>query len=115
MGHNERDMLKDNWSRAFYRNIMKWDRVCHVLRFLYFSDNKNEPDKTDENYDWLWKKRAVFDKLSNSYAKYYSLTKHVAVDENIVPFRGRVIFKQYIPKKHQWFGIKLYKLCDSKG
>jgi hypothetical protein len=24
------------------------------------------------------------------------------------------MFEQYIPKKHKRFGIKLYKLCDSK-
>ena len=30
-------------------------------------------------------------------------------------FKGRVIFKQYIPKKRKRFGIKLYKLCDSNG
>jgi hypothetical protein len=59
--------------------------------------------------------RAVFDKLGNSYAKYYSLTKHSAVDEIIVLFKGRVIFKWCIPKKYKWFGIKPYKLCDSKG
>ena len=70
---------------------------------------------TDENYDRLWKMRAIFDKPSDSYAKYYSLTKHSAVDEIIVLFKGRVIFKQYVPKKHKWFGIKIYKLCDSKG
>ena len=59
--------------------------------------------------------RAVFDRLNNSYAKYYSLTEHLAVDEIIVLFKGRVIFKQYIPKKYKWFGIKSYLLCDSKG
>jgi hypothetical protein len=31
-----------------------------------------------------------------------------------VLFKGRAIFKQYIPKKHKWFGIKFYKLYDSK-
>jgi len=36
----------------------------------YFSDNKNKPDKTDEE----WKMRATFDKFNNSYAKYYSPT-----------------------------------------
>jgi len=59
--------------------------------------------------------RAIFDKLNNSYAKYYSPTKHSAVDEIIVLFKDRVIFKQYIPKIYKWFGIKPYKLCDSKG
>jgi len=30
----------------------------------------------------------------------------------IVLFKGRVIFRQYIPKKHKHFDIKIYKLCD---
>ena len=53
--------------------------------------------------------------VANSYAKYYGPTKHFAVIEIIVSFKGRVIFKQYIPKKHKKFGIKHYKLCDSRG
>jgi hypothetical protein len=32
-----------------------------------------------------------------------------------VLFKGRVVFKQYVPKNHKCFGIKIYKLCDSKG
>jgi len=39
---------------------------------------------------------AVFDKLSDLYGKYYSPTKHLAVDEIIVHFEGRVIFRHYI-------------------
>jgi len=58
--------------------------------------------------------KAIFDKFNNSYAKYYSLTEHLAADI-IVLFKGRVTFKQYIPKEHKQFGIKLNKLCDSKG
>ena len=62
-----------------------------------------------------WKMGAVFDKLNDSYAKHYSLTEHLAADEIIVLCKGTVIVKQYIPKKHKWFGIKLYRLFDSKG
>ena len=58
--------------------------------------------------------RALFDMLSYSNDKYYSLTDHLAVVEIILLFKGRVIFKQYLPKKHKRFGIKLYKLYDSK-
>ena len=118
MRHDQRDMLKDYWSTldqyfvVLYSNT-ETDRLYHVLRFLHFIDNKNEHDKTDKN-SIDWKIRAVFDKLSDSYAKYYSLTDHLAVDEIIVLFTGRVNFKQYIPKKHKQFGIKFYKLCDSK-
>ena len=37
------------------------------------------------------------------------------MDEVIVKLKGRVIFKQYIPKKRKHFGIKVYKLCDSSS
>jgi hypothetical protein len=37
------------------------------------------------------------------------------VDEIIVLFNGTVVFKQYIPKKHKRFGIKILKLCDCTG
>jgi len=32
-----------------------------------------------------------------------------------VLFKGGVIFKPYIQKKHKHFGVKLYKLCGFKG
>jgi hypothetical protein len=52
------------------------------------------------------------DQLNNSYAKFYSSFEHLAVDEVTVPFKGRVVLKQYIPKKHKCFGMKIQKLCD---
>jgi hypothetical protein len=100
MGHDQKDRLKDYWSTleqffmAFYGNTMKRGRFLHILRFPHFSDNRNEPDKTDENYDRLWKMRTIFDKLNDAYAKYYSPPEHLAIDEIIVMFKGRVVFKQ---------------------
>jgi hypothetical protein len=48
----------------------------------------------------------VFDELIDSYAKYYSPIEHATIDEIVVLFEGRVIFKQYIPKKHERLGSK---------
>jgi hypothetical protein len=65
MGHKHRDMLNDYWSTleqfymAFYRNIFSWDGFYLILRFLHFSDNKIECDKTNDNYYWLWKVRII--------------------------------------------------------
>jgi hypothetical protein len=39
----------------------------------------------------------------------------LAIDEVIVKFKERLLFKQYIPKKRKCFGIKKFKLCDSTG
>jgi len=40
--------------------------------------------------------RTVFDKLIDSYTKYCSLPEHLAVDEIIVVFKGRVLFKHSV-------------------
>jgi hypothetical protein len=56
MGHEQKDRPKAYWSTAVHR-----------LRFLDFIDNKSRPGKTEGR---LWKMRTIFDKLSDSYAKY---------------------------------------------
>ena len=72
------------------------------------------PDEGEE-YDRLWKLRTVFDKMNEAYAKLYNPSEHLAVDDVIVKFKRRVIFRQYIPKKRKSFSIKIYKLCDESG
>ena len=117
MGHELEDTLHDYWSRLrqlhnpFYGETMTQDRCLHILHFLHFANNSQRPDKGKE-YDRLWKLRTVFDKLNEAYAKFCNPSDHLAVDVVIVKFKGRVIFRQYIPKKIKHFGIKIYKLCD---
>jgi len=72
------------------------------------------PDQSEE-YDRLWKLRAIFDTLSDNYAKFYNPSENLAVDKVIVKYSGRVNFRQYIPKKRKRFCIKIYKLCDEAG
>jgi hypothetical protein len=68
----------------------------------------------EENYDG----RKIYDisKIPNSaFAKFYNFWENVATDKVIVMLKWTVIFRQYIPRKHLRFGIKLYKLCDMSG
>ena len=75
MGHCRRDELTKYWSRAynyhttFYGNCMKRDRFLHILRYLHFTDNENEPDMTDKNSDRLWKIRNLFEILNEKEKK----------------------------------------------
>jgi hypothetical protein len=39
----------------------------------------------------------------------------MAVDEVIMKQKGRMAFRQYIPKTIKKFRVNLYKLCDSTG
>ena len=49
------------------------------------------------------------------FSKFYNPSENLAIDEVIVPCKGRVIFKQYTPKKRKRFGTKMFKFCDSTG
>jgi hypothetical protein len=117
MGHTVVDLLKDYWSTTeqfympYYSHTMKRDRFLYILFFLHFTDNKQR----DKNDDRLWKLRSLSDIPNDSYARFYNPSEHLAVDEVVALFKGRVIFGQYIPKKHKRFGIKIYKLYDSTG
>jgi len=61
MGHGIIDKLTDYWSTLdqlytpFYGTMMKRDGYLHIVRYLHFTNNRNEPDKTDEKFDRLWK------------------------------------------------------------
>jgi hypothetical protein len=41
--------------------------------------------------------------------------KEIVIDESMVPWRGRLLFCQYIPGKSHKYGVKLYKLCLPGG
>ena len=93
---------------------MTQERFVHILHFLHFADNSQRPNEGEE-YDQLWKLTTIFDTVNEVYTKFYNPLEYLAVDELIVKFKGRVIFRQYIPKKRKRFGIKIYKLCDESG
>jgi len=57
----------------------------------------------------------LFEIIRTNFSKFYNPSEHLLVDEVIVKFKRRVLFKQYIPKKRKRFGIKMFKLCDSTG
>jgi len=57
----------------------------------------------------------LFEIQRMNFSEIYNPSEHLAVDEVIVKFKGRVVFKQYILKKRNRFCIKMFKLCDCTG
>jgi len=88
--------------------------LSHILHFLHFANNSQRPDQ-GKKYDQLWTLRTFFDTLNKAYAKFYNPLEHLAADNVILKFNGRVIFRQYIPMKRKCSSIKIYKLCDESG
>jgi len=70
-------------------------RYYHILRVLHFTDNnRNGVDRTD---DRLWKTQDLFETIRRNFSKFYNPSEYLAVDKVIVKFKGRIVFKQYIP------------------
>jgi hypothetical protein len=73
----------------------------HILRFLHFCYNINQPDKTNKNYDRLWKIRSLFDILNDTYAKSYNSSQHLTVDEIAVQSKAELFSSNTFPRnKH---------------
>lgn len=46
-----------------------------------------------------------------NFQKCYILEENVCIDESMVPFFGRLSFRQYLKNKTHKYGIKIFKLC----
>lgn len=116
MGLVQMPSLKDYWSlkimykNSVAKNIMSRNRFELILRFWHFSDNEQAPEN-----DRIFKVRNLILKIVNNFQNAMEPEEMMAVDETMVPFRGRLKFKQYIPGKAHKYGIKLFKLCGANG
>jgi len=57
----------------------------------------------------------LLDHLFEHFQVAYTPESNISVDESLLLWKGRLIFKQYIPLKRARFGIKLYFLCESSS
>lgn len=96
--------------QTFPATVMSRNRFELLLQYLHFSDNLS----VDRN-DRIAKIRPLIDALNATFQKYYSPKEDVCVDESQVPFRGRIIFRQYNKSKRHKYGMKLFKLCTVPG
>ena len=67
--------------------MMKWDRYLHILSYLQFIDNRNEPDRSDENFDRLWKIQNVFEIVSGTFSRFTTLPKIWHLTKLLFPSR----------------------------
>lgn len=81
IGHDVGDKLTDYLATMdqlythFYSTMIKWDRYLHILSYLQFTDNRNELDRTDENFDRLWNIRNVFEIVNGTFSRFTTLPK----------------------------------------
>lgn len=93
------------------QNTMSRDRFELLLKFFHFSNNQ----EAHADQDRLFKLRPLLDLLRTRFKSVYVPGSVISVDETMVPWKGRLLFKQYIPGKAHKYGVKIYKLAATNG
>ena len=116
MGLNRRGTISSYWSRdpiyatTVTDGTMSRNRFEILLKFIHFADN----NQIQEN-DRLGKIQPLVELLQKKFQQVFCPGEHIVADETLVPWRSRLVCKQYIPNKAHKYGIKLFKLCSAEG
>ncbi|KAL4499088.1 hypothetical protein ABPG72_016990 [Tetrahymena utriculariae] len=82
-----------------------------LTRYLHLSDNQNKMVHVDDHAKF----KQFQSILNRNYQQFYIPSNYLAIDEGIIPFKGKTKFKVYCPQKPVKFGIKEYLFCDYSG
>ena len=93
------------------QNTMSRDQFELLLKFFHFSNNQ----EVHADQDRLFKLRPLLDLLRARFKSIYIPGSVISIDETMVPWKGRLLFKQYIPGKAHKYGVKIYKLAATNG
>ena len=83
-------------------------------KVLQFADNSNY-DATYPGRDKLFKVRDIVEFLVYCFKTVYIASAKISKDKQLLLYKRRLSFKQYIPSKRPRFGIKLVSLCEDSG
>lgn len=101
---------KGVYNMALPRTIMSRNRFQALLSMLHFENNV-----TSSQSNRLRKIEKLIDHLQTNFKALFYPGEDFVIDETLVPWRGRLVFRQYIPNKTHRYGVKLFKLCSTDG
>ena len=107
--------LSSLWSnvegRPIFTATMSRNRFKDILSYMRFDnrETRSERKATDKvaAFSDVWQMFQV------QLPKMYIPGPNLCVDEQLVAYRGRCPFRQYIPSKPSKYGLKIWWLCDS--
>ncbi|VDI03632.1 Hypothetical predicted protein [Mytilus galloprovincialis] len=73
------------------------------------ADGEQAPQPGDPNYSKLYKIESLNEYVHRFYGKPVYPKRQLSVDEVMVPWKGQLSFKQYMPAKPTKWGIKMWR------
>ena len=77
------------------QRVFSLKRYSKLSEYLHVSDRELERNRGDPNYDMLGKVRWLYDHLLQKFAEFKHPEKCQVLDEQIMPFSGRILYIQY--------------------
>ena len=93
---------------------MSINRFEKIRQFFHCNNNENCLPTTHAEYDKLYKVRPVINLVLRKCKNIPQEEVH-SIDEQILPTKGRTSSKQYLPKKPNKWGIKVWARCGISG
>ena len=118
MGIFSAPSYRDYWSPLTrwpcIADIMAVNRYEKLMQFFHSCENQNQLSPGDPGYDPLFKVRKLFDAVREK-CRAEIQTEFQCIDEQIIPFKGRHVNKQYLPAKPHPWGFKMVTRGSSSG
>ena len=117
-------MLRDNgtpatilWSKTEGNPLIM--ACCSRDRFLKLSDHLRFDDKETRSQrrekDAFAPLRDLWEDFDGNLSREYVPGPTLTVEEQLMPWRGRCAFLQYLPSKPDKYGIRIFWICDSEN
>ncbi|XP_071051388.1 piggyBac transposable element-derived protein 4-like [Onthophagus taurus] len=91
-----------------FAKVMKRDRFKLIKRILHFRNNN------EQSSDRVRKISSMTTVLKEIFPKNFTPYQNLCIDKSLLLFKGRLLFKQYIPSKRSRFRIKMFIISDCK-
>lgn len=91
-------------------DAMSVHRFEELQRFLHFND-----DNESTTDDHVSKIRPVTNTLKRTFCLAVDPEEYQSVEEMMIPFKGRLSIKQYLPSKPKRWGLKVWVRAGASG
>ena len=92
---------------------MPQKKFQQLFRFFHLNNNSKQVPYGQTGHDKLFKVRKLLDLLSPLFESEFEMHQSGTIDEAMIPFKGRLRFKQYMKDKPTKWGIKIFILADA--
>ena len=90
---------------------MSINRFQQIFRCLHLADSSAQLHVGQPGHDRLIQVRGLLDLLIPKFESEYHIHQESTIDEAMIPFKGRLAFKQYMKAKPTKWGIKVFVLA----